>query len=96
MIPATIRVKDENFDEGFRIIDKADFDPATMSAFDAADVTEETDPVKGGPLPALNKLKAYLETLEDESQVEILSKRDDREKAAPLYAARLKALTKAG
>lgn len=82
--PATMKIVSEDTESGFIIINTSDFDAATMSVY-GADATAK--------LPPVRSLADHLAALDLEA-VKALQATDDRQSAAPLYAARLAELAK--
>lgn len=84
MILETIKVKTADTESGFMIINKSDFDPAVHEAFAATVLAK---------LPNIKDLPEHLATLTDLDAVRAMAASDDRSSAAPLYEARIAALT---
>lgn len=75
----TVKIASDETDAGFIIINKSDFDPATM--------TEVVD-----DLPTIAELPDVLAAITSLDDVLAMKKRDARKTAAALYDARLAAL----
>lgn len=82
--PATLKIASDDTEAGFIIINASDFDAETMTVYGAEPKAK---------LPPVRALAAHLAELDAEA-VKALQASDDRNSAAPIYAARLAELAK--